>query len=130
MNESIFGSLARGRERQSSKPDPIAVSPASSSPAAKRTTWQTSCDVALLAILEEPLRSDETALAGFARKEAELRHALSLLTVAESRALHMRVSNPRTGDHLATSFTRLTAERRARIINFIADARRRELLGR
>jgi hypothetical protein len=51
-----------------------------------------------------------------------------MLTVPESRVLHGRLSNPRGGDRLAASFMRLTAERRARLINFIADARRRAAL--
>jgi hypothetical protein len=85
-----------------------------------------SCDVALIAILLAPLNVEETAAVGFARKEAELRCVLATLSIVDSRALRSRLSNPRSGDPLAESFMRLTAERRARLINFLADARRRE----
>jgi hypothetical protein len=88
--------------------------------------WATSCDIALLVIIESPLACGETAASGFARKEHELRRAMSLLSVRESRALHARLSNPAAGDPLAKAFTRLTSDRRGRLINFLADARRRE----
>jgi len=93
-------------------------------------SWSSSSDVALLTILEAPLYCYETAAVGFARKEAELRQVMSLLTVAESRALQSRLSNPKPGDQLAELFMRMTADRRARLINFLADARRREALAR
>jgi O-methyltransferase involved in polyketide biosynthesis len=51
---------------------------------------------------------------------------MSALTVLEARALHARLSNPASDDPLAKAFKRLTADRRARLINFLADARRRE----
>ena len=88
-----------------------------------------SLDSALIAILEAPLLPGETAFAGFARKEAELRSAFALLCVMESRALHARLACPRSDDQLAAVFMRLTADRRARLIYFLADARRREALG-
>jgi hypothetical protein len=125
MNQSIFGSL--GRPRRSSPERPRGREPSSPNPVA-RPTWSASTDVALLAILEAPLHAGETAALGFARKEAELRHVLASLSVLESRALHARLSCPKDGDQLPKAFTRLTAERRARLINFIADARRREAL--
>jgi hypothetical protein len=125
MNQSIFGSQSRSRgsnpERRRGR------EPASPKPVA-RPTWSASTDVALLAILEAPLHPNETAAVGFARKEAELRHVLASLSVLESRALHARLSCPKDGDQLPKAFTRMTAERRARLINFIADARRREAL--
>lgn len=145
MSHSIFGSLAlksssitahpRGRETSSLKLVPIL--PISDSPVAAKTavvqsaarpTWSASTDVALIAILEAPLHTGETLALGFARKEAELRHVLASLSVNESRALNTRLSCPKDGDPLTKAFMRLTAERRERLINFIADARRREAL--
>jgi hypothetical protein len=82
--------------------------------------------MALLAILEAPLRTGETAAAGFARKELELRHVLATLSVLESRALQLRLESPKAGDLVAQAFQRLTGERRGRLISFIADARRRD----
>jgi len=150
MTHSIFGSLALtrvpapahpcGREPSSLKlvsilpvSDPSVAArhaaplPASP-PSAARPTWSASTDLALIAILEAPLHAGETVALGFARKEAELRHVLASLSIFESRALKTRLSCPKDGDPLPKAFMRLTAERRERLINFIADARRRESL--
>jgi hypothetical protein len=86
------------------------------------------CDVALIRILDAPLAFGMTAREGFMRKEAELRAAFAALPVATQRALHARLSNPRADDEFAVTFHRLTAERRTRLLNFLADARRREAL--
>lgn len=85
-------------------------------------------DDALIAILDEPLDPNETAFLGFRRKEQELAMVFATLTIVESRHMHTRLANPRANDTLATKFARLTHERRARLINFIADARRRQAL--
>ncbi|HEY4175694.1 MAG TPA: hypothetical protein VGM90_02620 [Kofleriaceae bacterium] len=87
-------------------------------------------DGKLLAILDAPLAPGETAMFGFQRKERELIAALNTLTVAESRALQPRLANPKEGDELANKFARLTIDRRARVLSFLADARRREALTR
>ena len=92
------------------------------------TTVASSNDAALISILESPLRYGETAREGFLRKEAELRAAFAALPVATQRALHARLVNPRMGDALATKFAGLTADRRTRLLTFLADARRREAL--
>jgi hypothetical protein len=94
------------------------------------SAWSASVDVALIAILEAPLHAGETVALGFARKEAELRHVLATLSIVESRAMQLRLSRPKDGDPLTKAFLRLTGERRERLLNFIADARRREALGR
>lgn len=86
------------------------------------------CDATLIRILDAPLAFGMTAREGFMRKEAELRAAFAALPVATQRALHARLSNPCAGDELAATFHRLTAERRTRLLNFLADARRREAL--
>ena len=82
----------------------------------------------LIAILVAPLRAGETAAVGFARKERELAAAFAALPVLAARAVHMRLSNPRSDDELAEKFSRLTIERRNRLLNFLADARRRAAL--
>lgn len=125
MSESIFGS--RGFtpstvwdgpvERTKPKPPPPPPLP-------------TEKEAAFIAIIEAPLQFGETAQFGFARKEAELRTAFASLTVIEARALQMRLSNPRNGDQLAAAFIRVTRDRRERLVNFLADARRREALRR
>jgi hypothetical protein len=85
-------------------------------------------DAALIRILNAPLAYGMTAREGFMHKEAELRAAFAALPVAAQRALHARLSNPPAGDELAAKFHQLTAERRTRLLNFLADARRREAL--
>jgi hypothetical protein len=100
------------------------------SPATLRTptTVASSNDAMVIGVLDAPLVPGETARAGFLRKEAELRAAFAQLPVASQRALHARLSNPRAGDQLAERFGRLTADRRTRLLTFLADARRREAL--
>jgi hypothetical protein len=92
------------------------------------TTVASTNDAVLIGILDTPLEPGMTAREGFLRKEAELRAAFAALPVAAQRALHARLSNPRPGDELATKFHNLTAERRTRLLTFLADARRREAL--
>jgi hypothetical protein len=91
-------------------------------------TVPNTADGKLIAILDAPLATGETALAGFARKEHELGGLIATLSVLECRALHKRLSNPQHGDELANKFARLTLERRCRLLAFLADARRREAL--
>ncbi|MCW5802151.1 MAG: hypothetical protein KIT31_07170 [Deltaproteobacteria bacterium] len=47
------------------------------------------------------------------------------LDVSASRSMYARLSSPRSDDPLAERFARLTAERRARLLGFLADVRRR-----
>jgi hypothetical protein len=100
------------------------------SPATLRTstTVASTNDAALIGILDTPLPPGMTAREGFLRKEAELRAAFASLPALTQRALHARLSNPRAGDELAAKFHQLTAERRTRLLTFLADARRREAL--
>ena len=80
-----------------------------------------------IAILERPI-TNESAAAGHARKEAELKVLLGGLGVAGSRALHARLTRPADGDELARLIGRMVPERRLRLIAFVADARRREAI--
>lgn len=82
----------------------------------------------LIAILEAPLAPGETAARGYRRKEEAIGTVLATLSVPESRALLRRLVAARPGDLLAEKLTRLTAERRYRLLAFLADARRREAL--
>jgi hypothetical protein len=85
----------------------------------------TSRDAPLVAILDRPLVSGEPVYVGFARKEAQLRAALAALEPQVARAMFRRFCNPQAGDALAARFMRLTIDRRARLLAFLADARRR-----
>ncbi len=97
----------------------------SSTPGSTRGTTTSRDDARLLAILDAPLFAGEAASVGFARKERELRGAFKQLLVVEAHLLHKRLANPARGDRLAEKFVRLTAERRSRLLQFLADARRR-----
>jgi hypothetical protein len=98
------------------------------SPSPSPSPSSTAADDALIAILQAPITDGETVAAGFARKEAEIRQVFGLLSVLESRAMYQRLSSPKAGDSLATAFMRLTADRRARLVQFLGDARRRHAL--
>src|SRR5688500_18414244 len=50
-----------------------------------------------IAILGRPI-VNESAAAGHARKEAELKELFAALSVSESRALHARLVSPKDGD--------------------------------
>jgi hypothetical protein len=83
---------------------------------------------AMLAILASQPRAGETIALAFQRREAELRAVIAKLSAIESLALHRRLSSPcpHEGDELATQFSRLSPDRRTRLLVFVADARRRE----
>jgi hypothetical protein len=125
MSHSIFGSLAMKRVPDDEVTRTAVVT---TPPPAVRAAPPATADAALLAILGAPLAAGESAHVGFARKEAELGAAFAALGILESRALCARLSNPRPGDALAEAFMRLTVDRRTRLINFLADARRRAAL--
>jgi hypothetical protein len=117
MSDSNFGPRA-SESSEVKQPKPAA--PELSSPK----------DASFIGVLLGPSLDGESAHFAFARKEAELYSLFAELTVMESRAMYARLSNPRGGDELATAFMRMTQERRARLIHFLADARRREALTR
>lgn len=120
---SLFRNEAQPRGLAEPRPSSptIAIRP----PAAPRPD---TIDARLIAILDAPLGIGETAAGGFARKEHELGAIFASLSVLEARAIQARLANVKPGDELANKFARLTCERRGRLINFLADARRREAL--
>lgn len=85
-------------------------------------------DESLLAILEAPARQCETVAQTFQRKEGEIIAVCASLSVMNAHALRKRLATPQPGDRLAQQFARLVVERRTRIINYLADARRRAAL--
>jgi hypothetical protein len=85
-------------------------------------------DTALLAVLDAPPVAGETIDVEFRRKERDLLARFAALPVDAALALHKRLSTPRDGDELAARFARLVADRRARLLEFLADARRREAI--
>jgi hypothetical protein len=83
---------------------------------------------AILAVLEGPVGFGETIETTFRRKEHELGALFAKLSVSECRALHKRLENPKAGDALALRFGAMIAVRRARLLAFLQDARRREAI--
>lgn len=79
----------------------------------------------LIELIVEPLQGGETFSAGYDRKERALGERFARLTVLEAWVLHRRLTCAAVGDPLAVAFGRLVAERRARLMVFLADARRR-----
>jgi hypothetical protein len=124
----IFAKPARGISSSGSsiwEPDPNAVHrppPAPPPPDA-------ALDARLLTILNTPPRPGETIAATYQRKEQLLGDAFSTLDIPRSRAMHARLSSPATGDTLAEKFSRLTSDRRGRLLAFLADVRRRLATG-
>jgi hypothetical protein len=103
----------------------IAASAAAPPPRIVVTVAGSEADAELIRILDAPLAPGETSLAGFTRKEVDLGAVFAALSVPTARALQARLTNPKPGDVLADRFGRLTADRRNRLISFLADARRR-----
>jgi hypothetical protein len=83
---------------------------------------------AIMETILRPLRPDESHLSGNANREQELRALFASLDVPHARALQKRLDIDRADDPLARAFSRLVADRRARLRAFLADARRREAL--
>ena len=79
-------------------------------------------------ILASARQPGETIEAAYRRKEHELGEVFARLTPIEARELHRRLSNPAVGDVIATLFARLVAERRTRLLGFLAGARRRHAI--
>lgn len=79
----------------------------------------------ITAVLTTRLAAGEQALAGFLRKEIELRDLFSKLSVRDARELHRRLTLGIAGDPIAPQFARLTGDRRVRLLAFLADAPRR-----
>ena len=91
--------------------------------------WSTvSLEAEIAAVIDAPPLPGEQLAAAFRRKELTLGDLFARLTVAEARELHRRFTRSVADDVLAVRFNRLVSERRARLLAFLADARRREAL--
>jgi len=65
-----------------------------------------------------------------AHKEHQLRSVFAGLELLDAWHLHRRLSNPAVSDPLVAAFMRLVPDRRARLLAFLGDARRRQALAR
>ena len=107
--------------RQPHAADEAPAAPANDTPVAAVPAWERRA----VLILARPSNGEAAAVA-YARKEAELREVFAAMSIAESRALYERLRLPREEDELVRLMGRMTADRRARLVAFLADARRRE----
>jgi hypothetical protein len=89
---------------------------------------EVSCEREILALLEAPLAGPTIEVA-HGQRERELGEMFARLSVTDSRALHRRLANPSPRDPIASRFGLMIAERRQRLLSFLAGARRREALG-
>ena len=86
---------------------------------------QVALEAEIIAVLDERLRPAEPSAAAFQRKEHALRALFGALDVVDARVLHRRLTLPLPDDPIEQRFARLVAERKVRLIAFLADARRR-----
>lgn len=82
-----------------------------------------SVDARIIGIIDAPLAVGEDAAFGALRKEAELLALFASLTVAQTRALHVRVWNPLSPDPIAIKLLRLGNDRKARLVVFLGRHR-------
>ena len=131
-SSEIVGGPIRVRSSFERTGDPPASTiwepPATSPPRAVPLPDTTVLDDRLIAILDAPLADRETIAVGYRNKEQALAAFFATLTILESRALHARLSDAKAGDVLVARFCRMTADRRGRLLDFLADARRREAI--
>lgn len=121
------GPVLKGRR------SPASVAPESSSdsslaPKQGVASHPVSLDQRIIDIIESPPLPEEQKESAFRRKEYELGEFFATLTVSECRALHRRLRVASLQDPLVVSFGRMVAVRRARLLAFLADARRREAM--
>lgn len=83
----------------------------------------------LIAILMRPVPAGQ-AREQHAAKEHEIAELFGRLTVLEAWTLHKRLLCKTPDDALVVAFDRLIIERRARLIAYLGDARRRAALAR
>ena len=108
-----------------------AAAPAMRAPAiSQREAMAPETETRMTKTLETRGLANETVSATYQRIEQELGTQFASLTVLQARELHRRLSTPRADDALATAFHRMVAERKGRLLAFLADARRREALAR
>jgi SpoVK/Ycf46/Vps4 family AAA+-type ATPase len=104
-------------------PDPSSQAPAAPLPIVA------GIDRELVDVLARTPGPGETIEMCFVRKERDLGALFAAFPVADARALHRRlVRDPAPGDELAVLFSRLKIERRRRLLDFLADARRRAVI--
>lgn len=82
-------------------------------------------ETAIIAALDAPKQDHETLDAAFRRKEHEIGAVFGQLTPVDSLALERRLNLSIAGDPIAARFARLVPARRARLVGFLSEMRRR-----
>jgi hypothetical protein len=90
-----------------------------SGPTVARRAGGAPLDDRLLWILDAPPLPHESPPVMFARKECELGNAFADLTADQAGRLHARLSLRLAADLVAMKFSRLSAERRSRLLAFL-----------
>ena len=83
-----------------------------------------SFETTLLESLRRPVPPGQ-ARDGHAQKEHELGELFARLAIPDAMTLQKRLTRATSDDPLAIAFARLLEERRARLLRFLGDARRR-----
>jgi hypothetical protein len=95
----------------------------------RQLTWSpVALEAEIHAVLVAPAYPGEQLAFAFKRKEQQIGDLFARCSVSDSRALHRRLTLAISGDELAAMFGRLVADRRARLLAFLADARRRDAI--
>lgn len=97
-------------------------------PARRRAAARSHDRGSQIAVLDGPAQPGEPLAFAFRRKEQDLTRLFGTLDALTARALQRRLASPSPSDALASRFARITPERRARLVAFLGDARRREAL--
>jgi hypothetical protein len=129
---NIFADRVRVRAPTAAQPsndEAGPIRPPAPEATARAATLPGETERRIVEILVAPAPAWATIDAAFRHKEHELGCLFATLSVLEAGVLHRRLANPRSDDELAQHFLRLVADRRARLLAFLADARRRAARG-
>ena len=90
--------------------------------APQRASMQSVIEQELTRILDTPMAAGESVQRAFDAKESEVRALFESLSSDECTKLHLAIAN---GKATVASFTKLTAERRGRLIAHLTNPNRR-----
>lgn len=79
----------------------------------------------IIAVLDQAAAPGESASNAFRRKEHSLGELFATLSIVDALSLHRRLTLAKPADPIARRFALLVPERKARLLSFLADARRR-----
>lgn len=132
-NDGVLSSLrlvTRERPKADTEPAPIAPQARAQAtlvgtPAAPSSTTHVALEQQIVEELARAAPPGLSASEAFRDKELKLGELFASLSTADSRTLHHRLTCPKANDAIAMGFGRLVPERQARLLAFLADARRR-----